>query len=118
MDGPQIMCGALRYSIETLLTAFPQLRIFILLPTYSYRKDSNGAFTEDMDTITNSLGKTLAEYSQALADVAKMYKLPVIDNYNELGVNKLNREKYLADGAHHTQAGLELLAKHIAHKLW
>lgn len=100
------LCGALRYSIETLLTAFPQLRIFILLPTYSYRKNGSGAFTEDMDTITNSLGKTLAEYSQALADVAKAYKLPVIDNYNELGVNKLNREKYLADGAHHTQAGL------------
>ena len=112
------LCGALRYSIETLLTAFPQLRIFILLPTYSYRKDGSGAFTEDMDTITNSLGKTLAEYSQSLADVAKAYKLPVIDNYNELGVNKLNREKYLADGAHHTQAGLELLAEHIAHALW
>ena len=112
------LCGALRYSIETLLTAFPQLRIFILLPTYSYRKDGSGAFTEDMDTITNSLGKTLAEYSQALSDVAKAYKLPVIDNYNELGVNKLNREKYLADGAHHTQAGLELLAEHIAHALW
>ncbi len=112
------LCGALRYSIETLLTAFPQLRIFILLPTYSYRKDDSGAFIEDMDTITNSLGKTLAEYSQALSDVAKAYKLPVIDNYNELGVNKLNREKYLADGAHHTQAGLELLAEHIAHALW
>lgn len=112
------LCGALRYSIETLLTAYPQLRIYILLPTYSYRMDENGAFTEDMDTITNSLGKTLAEYSQALADVSKAYKLPVIDNYHELGVNRFNREIYLSDGAHHTQAGRELLAAHIAHALW
>ena len=45
-------------------------------------------------------------------------KLPVIDNYNGLGVNKLNREHYLADGTHHTEAGLELLADHIARALW
>ena len=112
------LCGALRYSIQTLLTAYPQLRIFILLPTYSYRMDEDGAFTEDMDTITNSLGKTLSDYSQALAGVAKEYKLPVIDNYTGLGVNKLNREIYLGDGTHHNQAGRELLADHIAHAMW
>lgn len=112
------VCGALRYSIEALLTAYPQLHIFILLPTYRYWNDDGGAFAEDSDAHVNSLGKTLVEYVDALAGVAKAYKLPVIDNYNDLGVNKQNREKYLADGTHHTQAGLELLAEHIAHALW
>ena len=112
------VCGALRYSIEALLTAYPQLRIFILLPTYSFTMDDEGAFVEDMDTKVNSLGKTLGEYSQAIADVAKAYKLPVIDNYNGLGVNRLNRNQYLSDGAHHNTAGRELLADHIARALW
>ena len=114
------MCGALRYSIETLLNAFPQLRIFVLLPTYRFTMDSDGNFSEDSSTMTNSLGKTLPEYVQAMADAAKAYGLPVIDNYYGLGVNKWSRTQYFSgsDGVHHNTAGRELLAAHIAQALW
>lgn len=116
------VCGALRYSIETLLTAYPNLRIFVLLPTYRFWVDANNgnAFVNDSETYTNNLGKTLAEYSTAITEAAKAYNLPVIDNYTELGINKLNRYQYfsMADGAHHIEAGRKLIAKHLAHKLW
>lgn len=115
-------CGAFRYSVETLLTALPNLRIFVLLPTWRFwvDADNNNAYVEDTSTYTNSLGKTLAEYSEALAEAAKGYNLPVIDNYTELGINKFNRYQYFNanDGAHHAENGRKLLAKHIAAKLW
>lgn len=114
------VCGALRYSIETLLSAFPKLRIFILLPTYRFWMDDSGAFTEDSETRTNKHGKTLVEYGQAITDVAAAYNLPVIDNYKQLGVNKFNRAHYFPanDGTHHNQNGRDLIAAHIAKKLF
>ncbi|MBQ5607874.1 MAG: SGNH/GDSL hydrolase family protein [Oscillospiraceae bacterium] len=116
------VCGALRYSIETLLTAYPNLRIFVLLPTYRFWVDANNgnAFVNDSETYTNNRGKTLAEYSTAITEAAKAYNLPVIDNYTELGINKLNRYQYfsMADGTHHIEAGRKLIAKHLAHELW
>ena len=114
------VCGALRYSVETLLTAFPQLRIFVLLPTYRFWMDSAGAFTEDSETKTNKYGKTLGEYNQAIKSVAESYNLPVIDNYKQLGINKFNRTQHFPanDGTHHNGNGRNVIATHLAKKLW
>lgn len=114
------VCGALRYSIETLLTAYPNLRIFVLLPTYRFWIDSANAYTDDAFNHTNDLGKTLIEYIDAIAETAKAYNISVIDNFAELGINKVNRQQYFptTDGTHHNENGRKLLAKHIAAKLW
>ncbi len=114
------VCGALRYTIETLLTAYPNLRVFVLLPTYRFWIDSANAYTDDVFSHVNDLGKTLVDYNAAIADTAKAYNIPVIDNFAELGINKVNRYQYFpeTDGAHHNETGRKLLAKHLAHKLW
>lgn len=114
------VCGALRYSIETLLTAYPNLRIFVLLPTYRFWIDSANAYTDDAFNHTNDLGKTLIEYIVAIEKTAKAYNIPVIDNFAELGINKFNRKQYfpVTDGTHHNENGRKLIAKHLAHKLW
>lgn len=114
------VCGALRYSVETLLTAFPQLRIFVLLPTYRFWMDDEGAFVNDSETRTNNHGKTLGEYNQAIRGVAESYNLPVIDNYKQLGINKFNRTQYFPanDGSHHNENGRKMIATHLAKKMW
>lgn len=114
------VCGALRYSIETLLTAYPNPRIFVLLPTYRFWIDSANAYTDDAFNHTNDLGKTLIEYIDAIAETAKDYNIPVIDNFAELGINKFNRQQYfpVTDGTHHNENGRKLIAKHLAHNLW
>lgn len=114
------VCGALRYSIETLLGAYPNIRIFVLLLTYRFWTDSSNAYVDDAFSRANGLGKTLVDYNTAIAEVAKSYNIPVIDTFGELGINKFNRYQYFEenDGTHHNEAGRKLLAKHIAHKLW
>ena len=113
------VCGALRYSIETLLTAYPSLRIFVLLPTYRFWIDSANAYIDDAFNHTNNLGKTLIEYIKGIAETAKAYNVPVIDNFAELGINKFNRQQYfpVTDGTHHNENGRKLIAKHLAAKL-
>lgn len=116
------VCGALRYSIETLLTAYPNLRVFVLLPAYRFWMDTenSNAYVDDAFDHVNSLGKTLVEYNAAIAETSKAYNIPVIDNFAELGINKVNRQQYFpaTDGTHHNENGRKLLAKHIAAMLW
>ena len=47
-------------------------------------------------------------------------KLPVIDNYNGLGVNRLNRTRYFSgsDSVHLNEAGRRLMAAKLARELW
>lgn len=114
------VCGALRYSIKTMLTAFPQLHIFVLLPTYRFTMDDDGNFSEDSSAMTNSLGRTLPEYVQAMAEAARAYGVPVVDNYHGLGVNRWSRAQYFSgsDGVHLNEAGRRLMAARLARELW
>jgi lysophospholipase L1-like esterase len=111
--------GALRYSIETIITAYPHLKIFICSPTYRFWMDANGAFTEDSDTKTGGYGYTLIELLEKAREVAEEYKMPFIDNYH-IGINKFNRGYYFpaTDGVHHNITGRKLIAEHIAKELF
>lgn len=88
------VCGALRYSIKKLLTAFPKIKIFISLPLY---RTWNGVGAE---TYKNSLEKTLPEYDSAMKMAAEEYNLPTIDGHKRLGINAINAGAYLSDGTH------------------
>ena len=98
------LCGALRYSIETLLTAYPQLRIFVSVPAFRYWTADDGTVTFP-HSYTNVNGSTLTEFIDAIGDTAKEYNLPVIDSYYGLGINKINAAAFLGDGVHHNEAG-------------
>lgn len=112
--------GALRHSIETILSAYPHIRIFVCSQIYRFWMDSAGAFTEDSDAKTYSAGHKLTDFVAKTKEVAKAYHLPFIDNYYELGLNKFNRTIYFpaTDGTHPNAIGRELLARHIAKELF
>ena len=114
-DDPQdcsTLCGALRYSIETLLTAYPALRIFVSVPAFRYWMAEDGTVTYP-DTYTNVNGNTLTEFVDAIASTAKEYNLPVIDSYYGLGINKVNAATFLADGVHHNAVGRKRFGEFI-----
>lgn len=105
------VCGALRYSLEKLLTKYPHLRIYVSVPTFRYWANDAEIYP---DTHTNDNGKTLLDYIDAIADVAKEYCVPVIDGYHGLGVNKMNVATFLEDGTHHNETGRKRLGHYIA----
>ena len=88
------VCGALRYSIKKLLTAFPKIKIFVSLPLY---RTWDGVGSE---TYKNALEKTLPEYDSAMKTVAEEHNLPTVDGYKQLGINSINSSAYLSDGTH------------------
>ena len=114
-DDYNTLCGALRYSIEKLLGAYPQLRIFVSLPVYRYWT-SDGATTY-AESYTNKNGNILPEFVEALRNTASEYNLPVIDGYYGLGINKANASEFLSDGTHHNETGRERFGRYIGQSL-
>lgn len=111
--------GALRYSIEKILGAYPNIQIFICGQTYRFWIDSSLNFVEDSDTkIIN--GTTLPQFVEKTKEIAKEYHLKFIDNYFDLGINKYNRMKWfpLDDGTHHNVDGGHLIARHIVNEMF
>lgn len=101
------VCGALRYSIQKILGAYPKIKIFVSLPIYRMW-NSVGA-----DTYTNGLGKKLPEYNAAMQTVAESYNLPAIDGYGKLGINSLNDSAYSSDGTHLNDLGRQIFGQLI-----
>ncbi len=95
------VCGALRYTLRKIMTAYPKIRVYVSLPLYR-KWDTAGA-----ETYTNSLGKTLPEYNAAIEAVAYAFNCPVINGYRALGINSINGSAYLSDGTHLTNHGRE-----------
>ena len=105
------ICGALRHSIETLLTAYPNL-IIVVLSTIYRATYSEGEY---IDKGVCSKGYDLQGLNDALEGVADEYHLKYIDNFN-VGFNKWTCPQYYAsnDGTHPDIAGFEVLAENIS----
>ena len=64
----------------------------------------------------NQKGETLAEYVEIVRAVAKDHNLPVLDLYDEYGVNPSIPEeaaRYMPDGLHPNEIGHTILAEKI-----
>lgn len=106
-DNTATLCGALRYAIGKLQTAYPKLRIFVSLPIYR-KWDSVGS-----ESYTNGNGNTLREFGAALASVADEFNCPCIDGYKTLGINAANAAAFLADGTHLNDYGRQVFGEYI-----
>lgn len=106
--------GALRYSIETLLTKYPYLKIMVLTPTYRYMYNSDVGCDEILYN-----GNTYEEYIDAVISVAEEYKLPYIDLYRTIGFNAYNFKYYYleGDGTHLNSKGNVRIGKRVANEI-
>lgn len=110
-DDTATLCGALRYSLRKLMTAFPKIRIFVSVPIYR-KWGSTGA-----ETYTNSSGKKLRDFCEALAGVAAEFNCPLIDGYKALGVNTINDSAFSSDGTHLNDHGRKAFGELIGGRL-
>ncbi|MGL5328161.1 MAG: hypothetical protein ACRDD7_02755 [Peptostreptococcaceae bacterium] len=79
--------GALRYSLKKICETYPNIKILVLTPTYRF----DGVLDSDSELIN---GKTLIDFVNSTILVSKELKIPCLDNYNELGINKYNRNSF------------------------
>ena len=96
--------GALKVLIEGLINKYPGKKIgFVLTSPVNYTDTTlNYCFDE-----TNTEGLKLSDYNNAIIDMCHDYSLPILDLYNNSGMNQLNMqimtsniEKTAPDGLH------------------
>lgn len=110
-DDTATLCGALRYSLRKLMTAYPKIRIFVSVPIYR-KWSSTGA-----ETYTNGSGKKLRDFCEALIGVAGEFNCPVIDGYKALGINTINNAAFSSDGTHLNDHGRKAFGELIGGSL-
>lgn len=104
--------GALRYSIEKIKSAYPDVQIVLVTPLYCYFQ-VDGERGPDSEIADFGQGP-LINYVEAEFEVAKEYGIPVVDNFHNLGINSDNIEEYAIDGIHLNEKGRYLLANALA----
>ena len=107
------ICGALRYSIGKLLSAYPKLRIFVSLPVFRCWTGEDGTVT-DSGAYRNGNGVTLPDVCAALTSAAREYNIPVLDGYHGMGINRINASSFLADGTHLNENGRDRFGAFLA----
>lgn len=102
--------GALRYSINKILAAYPHITIFVSVPIY--RAWDNGA--EGAESYENTQGKHLYDYCEGMKTVAQEYNLPVIDGYKSMGMSLANIASLTEDYTHLNEVGRSVFGKVMA----
>lgn len=103
--------GALRYSIEALQEAYPDMRLILMSPTWCYIWiDGQRVDSEEADFG----GGYLEEYVDLEGKIAEEYGLYFLDNYHNSEVRELTQEQYYFDGLHLNGEGQKKIAEEIA----
>jgi lysophospholipase L1-like esterase len=103
LETPYTMAGAIKWSIDTLQTLFPEAEIYLALPLQASAERNKNAAT---------LQKILV-----MKAVADSLSIPVFDCFHESGITEANQSKYLSDGLHPNEIGKNLHSQYIISKL-
>ena len=103
--------NALNHVIEQICGKYTKMQVYVTTPLYCGFGDK-----EDSDSKLGAAGSTLKEYADTAVATAKAAKVPVVDNYNELGINKINLLYYYNTNTSivPNRNAMKLIARHIA----
>lgn len=109
---------ALTVGISQLMTAYPNLRVYVCTPTIRFiGTDDEGedwAYDSDDEQAANSKGDKISDFASAALDAAKTLHLRGVDNYWPLGVNRHNKMTFFGtSGVHPILAGRVLIADRL-----
>ena len=103
---------AMKYSVSKLKEKYPNLEIIIITPYWRYLNNN------DSDTVPNSNGDYLHDYSNYMGNIAyNDCKVQTINFYNELDINVSNYLEYLPDGTHPNEKLKHIIAEYIINKI-
>lgn len=103
--------GALRTVLELLQKRYPDLRIILVTPTYSWYPHQ-GITCE----VFNPGGGILEDYVEKEMEIAREYGVEILDLYHDLYAHDSadDWKTYTRDGVHPNEAAMEMIASVIA----
>lgn len=81
--------SAMQYVLQYIFTQKPNVEVAIVTPTFRSYVSSGGS-GDTYNTVRNSAGYTLGDYSDAMIEVAELYNVPILDIRKIGPINKFN----------------------------
>lgn len=103
--------GAINNAIKMIIEKKQDIKIGIITPMWRQRLSADDNKDSDFNDIN---GKYLRDYVNAVIESAKYNHVPVLNMYENCGINKYNYNIFLADGLHCNPKGYdEILSEKI-----
>lgn len=102
--------GSLNMAISKILMTNPSTKLVLVTPLY--RTCINIGDNKNCDDYQVNY-KWLYQFSNAILEVAKKHRIPVLDLFNYGTINKYNADYYLSNGLYPNDKGHELLSDKI-----
>lgn len=100
-------------NISAIMSAYPQLKVYVMTPIYGNGYGSNS--DESCDTWLNDKGLKLRDYADLILETAEEMHLPSKDLLAECSINAYNYSRYLSnDKIHPNVTGHEIIAEIVA----
>lgn len=111
--------GALRYSIEKLLTTYPQMTIIVQSCVPRFKMQGEWVY-DNCDIVENNVGNTMVDYIDKAEQICKDYNIHFENVHYDLGFNKFTHHAYFYkanDGVHLGIEGRKKLARRMANAI-
>lgn len=113
---PATYCGSIYFLMNYLRETYGHKPVIFLTPARCYLRKEVDDLLPSTHARKFTPGKPLRNYVDAILETAKQFRIPVLDLYNELGLDPHDPEcfnTYTADGLHFNDAGHGVLAQKI-----
>ena len=88
--------AAMHYVLQYIFTQKPNAEVAIVTPTFRSYVSSGGS-GDTYNTVRNSAGCTLGDYSDAMIEIAELYNVPILDMRKVGPINKFNYASMLEE---------------------
>lgn len=115
-ETPATFYGAVRFLMNYLTTAYPDKLIVFMAPARICFKDLTG-YEPSNRAVKKADALPLYSYVEIIKKTAELFQIPVLDLYQELGIDPMREEdrlQYTVDGLHFNDAGHHIIAKRLA----
>ena len=113
---PVTFCGGVYYLMQYLRETYKDKPIIFMTPARCFLRHEVDDLYPAVHAAKRVPGKPLKAYADAILETAKQFGIPVLDLYNDLGVDPHipeQFEKYTTDGLHLNDEGHALLAEKL-----
>lgn len=115
-ETPATFYGAVRFLMNFLTTTYPDKQIVFMAPARMCYKDLTG-YEPSNRPVKRADALPLYNYVEIIKKTAAQFQIPVLDLYQELGIDPMREEdklRYTEDGLHFNDAGHHIIAKRLA----
>ena len=114
---PATFCGGVYFLMNYLRETYGEKPIIFMTPARCFlRKEVDDLVVSTHARKRPGIGKPLRNYVDAILEIAKLFEIPTMDLYNDLGLDPHDPEifdTYTMDGLHFNDAGHAVIAQKL-----